>query len=252
MVLHCCFLMDFVPTSGTVLKICWWKLFGPKVFEAIMFNLNDTMRYFLCPGRTDMQGISSLCGVVHEKMNSEVRNGDVFIFIGSSRRLMKLLHTEDGGIIVYVKRLEAGRSSCRSMIPKSNSYPMEWRDLVMMVEGIQENPEQRLRRLRAERKGIPCIICFYVSKLWILLHNSLLISIFTSLKRSIDNGKKEILLKTIEGLNASIASLSTTNKESIRTDKKSAGNVSRSWRLRSHGWNRQLFGQIGETSRIWS
>ena len=86
-----------------------------------MFNLNDTMRYFLCPGRTDMRkGISSLCGVVHEKMNSEVRNGDVFIFIGSSRR--------------------------------SNSYPMEWRDLVMMVEGIQENPEQRLRRLRAERK----------------------------------------------------------------------------------------------------
>ena len=83
-----------------------------------MFNLNDTMRYFLCPGRTDMRkGISSLCGVVHEKMNSEVRNGDVFIFI-----------------------------------PKSESYPMEWRDLVMMVEGIQENPEQRLRRLRAERK----------------------------------------------------------------------------------------------------
>ena len=34
-----------------------------------MFNLNDTMRYFLCPGRTDMRkGISSLCGVVHEKM----------------------------------------------------------------------------------------------------------------------------------------------------------------------------------------
>ena len=49
-----------------------------------MFNLNDTMRYFLCPGITDMRkGISSLCGVVHEKMNSEVKNGDVFIFIGS-------------------------------------------------------------------------------------------------------------------------------------------------------------------------
>ncbi len=54
-----------------------------------MFCLNDTMRYYLCPGRTDMRkGISSLCGVVHEKMKSEVRNGDMFIFIGSSRRLM--------------------------------------------------------------------------------------------------------------------------------------------------------------------
>lgn len=118
-----------------------------------MFNLNDTMRYFLCPGRTDMRkGISSLCGVVHEKMNSEVKNGDVFIFIGSSRRLMKLLHAEDGGMVMYVKRLEAGRFKLPEYDPQSNSYLMEWRDLVMMVEGIQENPQQRLRRLRAERK----------------------------------------------------------------------------------------------------
>jgi len=54
-----------------------------------MFCLNDTMRYYLCPGRTDMRkGISSLCGVVHERMKSEVKNGDVFIFIGRSRHLM--------------------------------------------------------------------------------------------------------------------------------------------------------------------
>ena len=34
------------------------------VFESAMFNLNDTMRYFLCPSRTDMRkGLSSLCGV---------------------------------------------------------------------------------------------------------------------------------------------------------------------------------------------
>ena len=109
--------------------------------------MNDTMRYFLCPGRTDMRkGISSLCGVVHEKMKSEVKNGDVFIFIGSNRRLMKLLHAEDGGMVMYVKRLEAGRFKLPEYDPESDSYPMEWRDLVMMVEGIQESPGQRLRR----------------------------------------------------------------------------------------------------------
>lgn len=46
------------------------------------------------------KGISSLCGVVHERMNSNVRNGDVFIFIGRSRKLMKLLHAEDGGMLI--------------------------------------------------------------------------------------------------------------------------------------------------------
>ena len=118
-----------------------------------MFCLNDTMRYYLCPGRTDMRkGISSLCGVVHEKMRSDVRNGDVFIFIGSSRKLMKLLHAEDGGMVMYVKRLEAGRFELPEYDENTQSYQMEWRDLVVMVEGIQESADQRLRRLRAQRR----------------------------------------------------------------------------------------------------
>lgn len=118
-----------------------------------MFCLNDTMRYHLCPGGTDMRkGINSLIGVVKERMGSDVRNGDVFIFIGGNRRLMKLLHAEDGGMVMYVKRLEAGRFKVPEYDPESRSYPMEWRDLVLMVEGIREDPSGRLRRLRAERR----------------------------------------------------------------------------------------------------
>ena len=118
-----------------------------------MFCLNDTMRYWLCPSRTDMRkGINSLCGVVHERMGSDVRNGDVFIFIGSSRKLMKLLHAEDGGMVMNVKRLEAGRFKLPEYDEHTRSYQMEWRDLVVMVEGIQESPDQRLRRLRAQRR----------------------------------------------------------------------------------------------------
>ena len=98
------------------------------------------------------KGISSLCGVVHEKMRSDVRNGDVFIFIGSSRKLMKLLHAENGGMVMYVKRLEAGRFKLPEFDENTQSYQMEWRDLVVMVEGIQESPDQRLRRLRAQRR----------------------------------------------------------------------------------------------------
>lgn len=118
-----------------------------------MFSLNDTMRYYLCPGKTDMRkGINSLCGLVKEKMGHQVVNGDVFIFIGSSRRLMKLIHAEDGGLVMYVKRLESGRFKIPEYDEQSQTYPMEWRDLVVMVEGIKEDPSQRLRRLRAQRK----------------------------------------------------------------------------------------------------
>lgn len=117
-----------------------------------MFCLNDTMRYYLCPGSTNMRkGINGLCGVVHEQMQQDVRNGDVFIFINGERKLMKLLHAEDGGMVMYVKRLEAGRFRMPSYDPTTRSYSMEWRDLVVMVEGLIESPESRLRRLRAER-----------------------------------------------------------------------------------------------------
>ena len=102
-----------------------------------MFCLNDTMRYFLCPGKTDMRK-----GIL----------GDVFIFVNRSRTTMKLLHTEDGGMVLYIKRLEEGTFRLPSYDSESRSYPMEWRDLVLMVEGITDNPSDRLKRLKAGRK----------------------------------------------------------------------------------------------------
>ena len=118
-----------------------------------MFCLNDTMRYFLCPGKTDMRkGINSLCELVHDKMGYDVRLGDVFIFVNRSRTTMKLLHAEDGGMVLYIKRLEEGTFRLPSYDSESRSYPMEWRDLVLMVEGITDNPSDRLKRLKAGRK----------------------------------------------------------------------------------------------------
>ena len=117
-----------------------------------MFCLNDTMRYFLCPGKTDMRkGMHSLCGVVRERMGYDVRFGDVFIFINHRRDTMKLLHAEDGGLVLYIKQLEVGRFRLPEYDQASHSYPMHWRDLVIMVEGITETPGTRLRRLKAMR-----------------------------------------------------------------------------------------------------
>ena len=118
-----------------------------------MFCLTDTMRYFLCTGSVDMRkGINSLCGLVHDRMGYDVRNGDVFIFIGGRRKTMKLLHAEDGGMVMYVKRLEAGYFQVPEYDLACHSYQMEWRDLVLIVEGIRESPAGRLRRLRARQK----------------------------------------------------------------------------------------------------
>ena len=84
-------------------------------------------------------------------MGGEVRFGDVFIFVNHSRTTMKLLHAEDGGLVLYIKRLEQGRFRVPQYDESTRSYPMQWRDLVVMVEGISENPTQRLKRLKMTR-----------------------------------------------------------------------------------------------------
>lgn len=43
---------------------------------------------------------------------------------------MKLLHAEDGDMVLYIKRLEEGTFRLPAYDSESRSYPMEWRDLV--------------------------------------------------------------------------------------------------------------------------
>lgn len=99
------------------------------------------------------KGMNSLCGVVHDKMGYDVRMGDVFIFINRQRTTMKLLHAEDGGLVLYIKRLEEGTFHLPSYDKESKSYPMQWRDLVLMIKGINDEPSNRLKRLKAFRKS---------------------------------------------------------------------------------------------------
>lgn len=63
-----------------------------------MFCLNDSIRYFLCTGYTDMRkGMFTLSGLVPERMGGDIRSGDVF-FYNRIQTKIKLLHAEPGGL----------------------------------------------------------------------------------------------------------------------------------------------------------
>ena len=114
-----------------------------------MFCLDDSMRYYLCPGRTDMRkGMNTLSGLINDKMESDVRNGDVFIFINGKKTTMKLLHAEIGGLVLYQKRLEQGTFRMPEYDQETKSFAMTRSELVLMVEGIKEDPNGRLKRLK--------------------------------------------------------------------------------------------------------
>jgi hypothetical protein len=81
-------------------------------------------------------------------MKQDVRSGDVYIFINKKKDTIKLLHAERGGLVLYIKKLEQGTFLLPNYDNQSNSFPMEWKDLVMMVEGIKEDVFSRRKRLK--------------------------------------------------------------------------------------------------------
>jgi len=111
-----------------------------------MFSLTSSHQYFLYASPTDMRsGFDSLSGLVRNKLERNPTNGEVFIFLNRRRNQVKLLHWENGGFVLYYKRLETGNFELPT---KMENGSMEWTQLVLMIEGIsQKNIIQRKRYL---------------------------------------------------------------------------------------------------------
>jgi IS66 Orf2 like protein. len=69
-----------------------------------MFALTESMSYYLCPHYVDMRkGIYSLYQLVKTDMKRNPLSGEVFLFLGRNRSLIKILHWEDGGFVCIRK-----------------------------------------------------------------------------------------------------------------------------------------------------
>lgn len=111
-----------------------------------MFNLNENNRFFISCLPVDMRiGVNGMCGQVRGLQLSPT-NGDVYIFVGKSRRIMKLLHWERGGFVVYYKRLEQGRFHPGIFMKDGVGFrSLRWDELVLLVEGISPRAKRRRR-----------------------------------------------------------------------------------------------------------
>ncbi|MGL5980372.1 MAG: IS66 family insertion sequence element accessory protein TnpB, partial [Phocaeicola sp.] len=102
-----------------------------------MFNLNENNRLVISHTSTDMRkGVDTLCGEIR-RFSLEPTNGDVYIFVGRSRKVMKLLHWERGGYVVYYKRLAQGRFHSKIFLKDGSGFrSIRWDELVLLMEGI--------------------------------------------------------------------------------------------------------------------
>jgi transposase len=117
-----------------------------------MFTLTSSLTYYLYRGQTDMRkSFDGLCGLVQSQLQRNPMSGEVFIFISRRRNTLKLLHWEQGGFVLYYKRLEEGTFEMPEYDPSTSSYQIRWTELVMMVEGI--SMQQIKLRKRYSHKG---------------------------------------------------------------------------------------------------
>lgn len=95
---------------------------------------------------TDMRmGINCLSGQVR-LFGLEPTNGDVYIFVGKSRKVMKILHWEYGGYVMYQKRLEQGCFRPKIFLRQGMGFrSMRWSELVLLIEGISPKAARRHR-----------------------------------------------------------------------------------------------------------
>lgn len=79
----------------------------------------------------------TLSGIVLSGMNQNVREGGVFIFINREQTIMKILHMEYAGLVIYHKKLDSGRFKLPSFDETTPSLAIDWQDLLMMIESVK-------------------------------------------------------------------------------------------------------------------
>ena len=88
----------------------------------------------------------TLSGVVNSLMNQNVRDGGVFIFMNRHQNVMKILHMEYAGMVIYHKKLDSGRFKLPTFDVHTLSLSMHWNDLMMMVESVKLRKEKLKKR----------------------------------------------------------------------------------------------------------
>ena len=103
-----------------------------------MFHLHKSLDYYLHPAPVDMRkSFYTLSGIVSSEMNRDVRHGEVFIFINRKQTIMKILHMEYAGLVIYHKKLESGRFKLPSYNENTQSLTIGWDELMMMVQSVK-------------------------------------------------------------------------------------------------------------------
>ena len=93
-------------------------------------------------------GINGLSKIVSNELKHPLLNGDVFIFFGKSRQMVKLLCWDGDGFLLYQKRLEKGTFELPRFRPDLKAAEMPYRTLSAIMRGVSLKSVRYRNRLR--------------------------------------------------------------------------------------------------------
>lgn len=92
------------------------------------------------------KSFDGLSGLVQGQLHRSPTSGEVFIFVNRRRNKVKLLRWEQGGFVLYYKRLERGTFELPQFTKDAVSCQMSWSSLILMIEGISVNKTKQRKR----------------------------------------------------------------------------------------------------------
>ena len=82
------------------------------------------------------KGFDGLIAIVRTVWHQDVFTGHLFVFLGSQRDRAKILFWDNGGFVLYYKRLEKGRFKSPKVTVDQKAIEIDKTELVMLLDGI--------------------------------------------------------------------------------------------------------------------
>ena len=109
-----------------------------------MFGLPPSVKIFMARHSVDMRkGFDGLCTIVRSQWDKNVFTGHLFVFMGSQRDRIKILYWDNGGFVLYYKRLERGRFKTPRLSLNGLAIELDSTELAMLLDGIDFSKVKR-------------------------------------------------------------------------------------------------------------
>jgi transposase len=103
-----------------------------------VLTLTRAVRVFAYAAPVDMRkGFDGLSALVEQQLGRQLLKGDVFLFVGRSRRRAKVLHFDGTGLVLLTKRLFQGKFARPWCEEGAQAVELTVTELSLFLEGCE-------------------------------------------------------------------------------------------------------------------